>query len=246
MAKTWNATTLGNEIQRIRTIFRFAFENGLTEKSIRFGQFKKPSNRTIRIERSKQPPKLFTRDEILSLLDLADVQMRAMILLGVNCGLGNTDCSSLPIDAIDIDTSWLDYPRPKTGVMRRCKLWPETTDAIREVLANKKRPKLIQHDGLVFLTRHGNPWIRDKTNSVTLQFTKLLKQLGIKREGVNFYSLRHMTETIGGECKDQVAVDAVMGHVRNDMASVYREKISDERLEDVAGTIHQWLFGMEE
>ena len=51
-----------------------------------------------------------------------------------------------------------------------------------------------------------------------------------------------MTETIGGGCKDQVAVDAVMGHSRGDMASVYRLDIEDSRLEAVAEHIHKWLF----
>ncbi len=51
-----------------------------------------------------------------------------------------------------------------------------------------------------------------------------------------------MTETIGGGCKDQVAVDAVMGHSRGDMASVYRLDIDDSRLEAVADHIHRWLF----
>jgi hypothetical protein len=39
--------------------------------------------------------------------------------------------------------------------------------------------------------------------------------------------------TIGGEAKDQVAVDHTMGHARDDMASAYRERISDERLRAV-------------
>ena len=71
---------------------------------------------------------------------------------------------------------------------------------------------------------------------------KLLRKLGLKRPGLNFYALRHTFETIAGESKDQVAVDHVMGHAREDMASVYRERISDGRLESVADHVRAWLF----
>jgi len=74
------------------------------------------------------------------------------------------------------------------------------------------------------------------------QFSKLLTELGIKRPGVSFYALRHTFETIGGESRDQVAVDHIMGHARDDMASLYRERISDERLKAVTDTIHDRLF----
>jgi hypothetical protein len=56
------------------------------------------------------------------------------------------------------------------------------------------------------------------------------------------YGLRRTFETIGGESRDQVAVDVIMGHARGDMASVYRERISDERLRAVVEHVRQWLF----
>jgi len=71
---------------------------------------------------------------------------------------------------------------------------------------------------------------------------KLLQVLNVHRRGLNFYALRHTTETIGGEARDQVAVDHIMGHVRDDMASVYRERISDDRLRAVTDHVHHWLF----
>ena len=55
-----------------------------------------------------------------ALLDGAGVQLKAMMLLGINCGFGNADCASLPLSALNLETGWIDYPRPKTGVPRRC------------------------------------------------------------------------------------------------------------------------------
>ena len=34
-----------------------------------------------------------------------------------------------------------------------------------------------------------------------------------------------------------------MGHVRDDMASLYRERISDDRLRAVVQHVRNWLFG---
>ena len=59
----------------------------------------------------------------------------------------------LTLSALDLDDGILDYPRPKTGLPRRCPLWPETVAEIREVLATRKAPKDEANAGLVFITR---------------------------------------------------------------------------------------------
>lgn len=68
----------------------------------------------------------------------------------------------------------------------------------------------------------------------------------IHREGLNYYALRHTFETVAGETGDQIAVDAIMGHLRDDMATLYREQISDARLQAVIAHVHAWLFDGED
>jgi integrase len=70
----------------------------------------------------------------------------------------------------------------------------------------------------------------------------VLKKLNINGRR-NFYALRHTFEAVGGETHDQVAVNAIMGHVDDSMAATYRERISDERLAAVAEHVRRWLFG---
>src|SRR5262249_41808563 len=154
--------TLGNTIQRIRVVFKFAFDNGLIDRPVRYGQnFKRPSKKTLRINKAKKGPKLFSAEEILKLLGAAGVQMKAMILLGINCGFGNPDCATLPLSAVNLDTGWIDYPRPKTGIPRRCPLWPETVAAIKAALTTRPQPKRPEHAGLVFITKYGGSWAKD-------------------------------------------------------------------------------------
>ena len=258
MAKGWSPVTLANEIQRIRVVFRYGTENHFVAGPIRYGsEFKKPSKKVLRANRAAKGPRMFEADDLQKIIDKAGVPMKAMILLGINCGLGNSDVANLPIAAVELKAGWLDYPRPKTGIARRCPLWKETMQAVRAAIDERPAPKDEADVGLLFITKYGRKWAAASmsepdpdtgkvknwcSDPVTGEFSKLLVTLGIKRPGLSFYALRHTFETVGGDSRDQVAVDAIMGHVRDDMASLYREKIEEDRLEAVTKHVHAWLF----
>jgi hypothetical protein len=102
--------------------------------------------------------------------------------------------------------------------------------------------------GQVFVTKQGNSFSKEiADNPISKEFTKLSKAVKVHRKGVGFYGLRRAFETIGGELADQVAVDFIMGHTptAKDMAAVYRQRISDDRLRAVAEHVRQWLIGEE-
>jgi integrase len=231
MATKWGPGTLGNVINRMRVAFKFASDNGLINRPVCYGSaFKRPTRKTLRINRARKGVKLFTREEIHRLIAIASPQVQAMILLGINCGFGNSDCGTLPQSALDLKSGILDYPRPKTGIAHRCPLWPETITAIREALADRPEPMKEEHDGLVFVTKYGQPWAKLSTdNTLAKEIGKLLRALGINgRAGLGFYTLRHTFRTVADEAKDQPAADHIMGHEVAHMSSVYRETISDE------------------
>ena len=170
-----------------------------------------------------------------------------MILLGVNCGFGNNDCGTLLMSALALKSVWVDYPRPKTAIQRRCPLWPETIKAIQVSHDTRSNAKLPEHEHLVFITKYGKSWAKDTPDSpVTKEMRKLLDELKLHRPGLGFYALRHTFETIAGESRDQVAVNHIMRHADSTMAGVYRERISDERLQDVSEFVRNWLFSPEE
>jgi integrase len=240
-------TTLSNEIGRVRVLFKYAYDHCLIGRPVRYGQgFKKPSRKTLRRERAKRPPRMFQAHELRQAIDAAGVQLRAMILLGINCGLGNNDCMLLLISALDLDREWLTYPRPKTGVTRECPLWPETVQALQEALAARPQVKSPEHQDRVFITRYGNPWQpkTDTDNPVSKEMAKLLQQTGLKRPGLSFYALRHTFQTIGQQTLDKDAVRYIMGHVEDasDMSAVYNEQRPiDERLRKVTDHVRDWL-----
>jgi integrase len=244
MAKLWGPHRLGTTIQCIRCLFRYAYESDLLDRPMRYGPgFKRPSKKTMRLHKAKGGPKLFTVEEVRRMIDAAGAALRAMILLGINCGFGNADCGNLPLAAVDLEGGWIDYPRPKTGIGRRCRLWPETTQAIREALARRPEPKDPADAGLVFITKRGYSWAKDIADSpVTKETRKLLDSLGINGHR-NFYTLRHTFRTVADASKDQPAVDHIMGHETPHMSAVYREGIDDERLKAVADHVRRWLFG---
>lgn len=249
------------EITFTKSIFKYAFDAGLIDTQVRFGPvFKGPSKRVLRAHRQKGGSRMFEAPQIRALLDAADQPLKAMILLGVNCGFGNTDCGTLPQSAINFKTGWIDFPRTKTAIERRCPLWPETLDALREAILLRPAATLREHDDLVFITKYGGPWAKDTSdNPVTKEFRKLIDSVDaeaaeaayeqgnkppakIHRYGLGFYALRHTFETIAGESRDQVAVNHIMGHVDPSMAGIYRERISNERLQEVVDVVHRWLF----
>jgi integrase len=249
---------LGNEIQRVRSLFKYGFDVGILETPVRFGpHFRKPKRREVRLARAAAAPRFFAAAEILALLAAARPQMKAMILLGINCGWGNSDVAELQTRHLDLKAGLADYPRPKTGIGRRAPLWPETVDALRKALKARPEPKVEEDRECVFLTKYGARWKRaalvekpaadgepvgvrrSETDSVGLEFGKLLRavkvrsgraKVPLKRAGVNFYALRHTFETIAGETGDQAAVDRIMGHEDGDaIATTYREWIKDAR-----------------
>jgi integrase len=261
------AATLGREITIVRSVFKYALESDLIDRPVKFGpEFKAPSKRDKRRQRNKSKrergARMFTAHDIRRMINVAGPQLRAMILLGINGGLGNTDCAALHLSHLDLENGWLDYPRPKTEIDRRIPLWPETVKALKHVAERRRSPSDTANANLVFLTRLGQPWVRYELaetksedgklsatakgdDAIAKAMRTLLGELKIYRRGVTFYALRHTFETIAGGCRDQVAVDAIMGHVDETMAAEYRENIEDERLKAAVNHVRQWLFAKE-
>lgn len=188
------------------------------------------------ISRSKivnKQRRIFTHEEINKLLSVADVKMKAMIWLGLNCGFGCTDCAELQWKHLDLDAGRVIYPRGKTGVPRNLPLWPETIASLKAVPKKGK---------LVFYTARGNPFVRNVVkidsnghekycpiNSIATKFGRMIKRVGLDvPKGTGFYSLRRAAATMAARSGDPFAVQRLLGHANLLMATRYVQDVSKQ------------------
>lgn len=249
MSEKWGLVRLSNEITNVKSVFAYAYANGLIsyDPKQRYGsEFRKPEQRELRVHRAKNGKRMLEPEECRRLLDAAPVQLKAMLLLGLNCGFGNHDVARLPLDALDLDGGWISFPRPKTGIARRCPMWVETVSALRAALAERPEPLEKAAEPLVFVNAKGRPWFsRGAANAVSVAARDLMKAVGVHRKAIGFYTLRHVFRTAADSCLDQVAIRVIMGHSDRSIDATYREHVDDTRLRAVAEHVRKWLFGSE-
>jgi integrase len=187
---------------------------------------------------------MFTTDEIRAALKHATVNLKAMLLLAINGGLGNTDLALLPVTAVDVAGGWLDYPRAKTAIPRRIPLWPETIEAINAVLATRRNPNSQDDQGLLFIGRRGESY-RGNHRGYRIHQESRRVFISAKVKGRSFYDLRRTFQTVAEGARDLVAVQSIMGHAPadSDMSAIYRQKVDDDRLRAVTDHVRKWLFG---
>ena len=269
MAERWGPVRLSNGITRVKSVFKYGYEAGLVVTAVRYGpEFVKPSAAVLRKHRNKNGERMLEADQLRRLLDALEGKkvetgqkdkktgeaekvtlekhpvLRAMVLLGINCGFIAKDCADLPLTALDLDGGWIDFPRPKTGIDRRCPLWPETMAALQSAIEARPEPRQEAAEGLVFVTTRGRPYLsRGSANPVSVMAGRAMKEVGIHRERIGFATLRHVFRTVADGTRDFPACRYIMGHSDNTMDAVYRERIDDDRLRAVAEHVRQWLFG---
>lgn len=251
--------TLGILITRCRSVFTFAVNVGHRKSALLYGvSFDKPTARAMEISDKDKPKKRYTAAQCRSLIDAAPVQLKAMLLLALNAGMGNTDVAGLRMAHLDLNARVVEMPRQKTGRSRRAVLWPQTCKAIRAAMAERPTPTR-EAEGLVFVTQHGNAWVRDRiideeetggragarlsqTDAITGAFTKTAKSAKVPNLG--FYAVRHTFRRAVDDLADRPAIDRVMGHKPTDIRTHYvdPEDITDKRLKAVSDHVRRWLM----
>jgi len=210
----------------MKAMFHWARKNEVVENIPNIDAISK-----VKVVQKDRPT--FSAKQIEKLLNAADAQMKAMVLLGLNCGFGCTDCAQLTWRDIDLESTRVRLPRNKTGIARNLPLWPETVHALTA---------LPRRGDLIFYTRRGNPCVRTTSsvgkdgivkytsdNYIAKKFSKLKKAADIKTEkGVGFYTLRRTAATLAARSGDPFAVQKLLGHADLKMATTYVQDVSEQ------------------
>ena len=152
-------------------------------------------------------PNTFSESEISRLLDVADVRMKAMILLGCDCGLRAGEVARLRVKDIDSENMLLHIVHTKRDKSRYVKLSMPCLQALRTYwLAYRPDPSGYMFPGKV------NGHINEIYPSQL--FHRLLVKLAIRPEdGLRFHNLRdtYATSLHNNGC-DVFSLKKALGH----------------------------------
>jgi integrase len=206
LSKGKKKPTLGpHTLKRRLIIARMVFPEAAKSKHLKI-----PSKRALRAAKAARGKQLYTAAEIRALVKGAHPSFKWLVLLGINCGFGPRDCELFP----GPDGEWHNFARPKTGIERRCWLWPETVEALKA---------------------QGGEWNR---YLVAREFAALCDVCEVSNRG--FYSLKRTFVTVAKG--SQAVIDRICGWARNDMATIYRQDTFDEDLRACSEGVRAWYL----
>ncbi|XZE18764.1 tyrosine-type recombinase/integrase [Pirellulaceae bacterium SH449] len=236
-ARTNNLVSVGNEITRVKTMLNWLVKSKLIQQIDTGPDFRKPPAKAARKHKRERGLKLFTPDEIQRILNESGIRMRAMILLGINCGYHNNDIETLPLVAAEaaIESRLIEHARQKTEIERVCPLWPETIDALKAWLFIRPRTE----SRLAFVLHDGRP-MSTVNADVGKRFRSVRDLAGVRDGGFSW--LRKTFATYASEAADQVAVDFIMGHVDSNISGIYRQMVRSKRLQKPVNVVREWLL----
>lgn len=218
------------ERECVIAMFNGAFEYEWINRPVRLGKFAK---RSAGEARASKKSRLLTHQEIKRLLAKAPIQLRAMILLGLNGGYGPVDCAQLRKSHINLEAGRIRFHRPKTHIVRDMPLWPETKAYISAVM----RPD----DDLIFRTVQANPW---NDSSIGHRFREVAKLAKVDiPKGVGLNACRHTFATYAHEVEGRgAAYKRLMGRrVADGVDETYIDSVMLDKLNEVVSHVRNRL-----
>jgi integrase len=136
----------------------------------------------------------FETQELVDLYQLGNARQRLYLLLGLNCGFGQGEISTLMRSDVDIKAAVIDRIRHKTraiAVRGSWVLWPQALELLRAELADKNERDLA------LLTREGRPLVdaESRTDSIKLAWDRLFNNAERHEKKVRHLSFGTLRKT---------------------------------------------------
>ena len=228
--------TFHGRLLSLRSALTAAEERGWITEVKRLG-LKLPTAAALRRDRG-QKRRHYEPREVLQLLKAAegDDVMQLWIWLGVTCGFGPADISALKPE--HVGDRFITFPRPKTGVPRRCPVVPEVSALLERVELPMRSAKGLELVRVLKSGRHG----QSARSAIAKPFKELCEKAGVTCLG--HYGLRHTFAVIGARTGDIDAVKAVMGHVHTGVTTLYTGAVDDGRLLKVVTFVRESIVNL--
>lgn len=188
----FSISTLNLIISELKTFYEFVLDITISRRIL-------PS-----IRKPQTEPVPFTLSQIKLLIEHSDPRMKALIFLGLDCGLRAQETVHLKICDIDSKNMLLHIVNSKRGKSRYVKLSNQCLQALREYW------KLHRDDSYLFPGRiDGHLCVKTVHN----YFRRLLKECKLDLDLFSFHSLRHTYATwmIANDC-DIFTLKKALGH----------------------------------
>ncbi len=238
-------TTLKVRLAKCRAFINWCVKNKHVKSVDTADALAPPAKRLIKREENARGDRLWDPSDLQKVIAAASAEFRAVLLLGINAGMGSLDIAMLTRSQWKPGQEFLTCPRNKTGQKRRIWLWQETREALATAVAKRAEPARQRFADRLLLSGRGYPWSRVEAIG-TLDATRTPLAAAKAKAGVKvgcFYDLRRSFRTAASEVCDLEAIDYCMGHAGEGEGATYLRKISDDRVKRVCEHVRSWLYG---
>ena len=236
--KKWSGSSVNNRFSLVKSVFRGAVRYLQSQAEIddttNAGLY---LNRLEGVKKSKSKPRLIPREDYRKLLDAeTNPTYRALLLLGLNCGMKTANLTLVRKSHIDLGKGTLEMERPKTGVIRVAMLWSRTAKALLEM------QQLVPNSTDYLFVNDNKPLTRP---AIAGWFRRRRKALGIS-DKVKFEHLRDSAQTVPVELgsSNPTEIALLLGHLLPGQTNNYLSR-RPSMTKAAVKAIEQYYFGKE-
>ncbi|MBE0536841.1 MAG: tyrosine-type recombinase/integrase [Phycisphaerae bacterium] len=238
-SKGFAPKTVQHYLNRVGKIF--SYNVGKFEDNGRIIKIAKWCEEMERLEdTSSEEPVSISYNDFSVMCEHADIEMKAMLIYGLNTASTLIDISRITKQEIDLELQTLSTRREKTGKVKKVAyLWDRTIQTLREYVSTR-----TDSSQYLFKSRTGTAYTDSGLRKKFKRFRRRLEQDGKLSEGVEFKHLRDTFSTIAKDVDiDPFKINCVMGHSNKGMVDKYSKRQITNNLKEACLMVEREFFG---